>query len=146
MKWLKEDIERGEEQGARMMREVLALANSIEKDIELTMDIPSHNPSGKLPVLDLMMWVETREGEEGSKYQEVMHEYYEKCMVAPRVIHQESALPEKVKRQTLTQEIIRIRKNTSERLRGAKKSEQMTRFNWKMWRSGYGAKSRRRYC
>ena len=41
-----------------------------------------------------------------------MHEYYEKVMVAPRVIGRESALRERVKRETLTQEIIRMQRNT----------------------------------
>ena len=41
-----------------MMREILKMANTIEPDIEVTADIPSENEEGKLPVLDLKMWVE----------------------------------------------------------------------------------------
>ena len=90
----------------------------------------------------MKMWVEDRK-EHGMKYQEVMHEFFEKEMVSPRVIHQQSALAEKVKRTTLTQEIIRIRKNTSKRIREDRKGGQMSRMMWKLWRSGYSEKSRR---
>ena len=69
-----------------------------------------------MPVLDLQMWVEERKTKEGSKYHEIMYEFYEKSMVAPRVIRKDSALSEQVKRQTLAQEIIRIRRNTSEKI------------------------------
>ena len=108
--WHTEDEEKKEKDEIRMMREVLLLANYLEKDIQLTVDTPSDHADGKLPVLDLRMWMETREGERGNQYQEVMHEYYEKEMVAPRVIGKDSALPNKVKITTLTQEIIKIYK------------------------------------
>ena len=127
----------------RIMREVLQLANSIEKDIKLTADTPSDHKEKKLPVLDLQMWVEDRVGENGVTYQEIVHEYYEKDMVAPRVISKESALPDKVKLTTLTQEIIRIRKNTSETVREERKVGQMSRFAMKLMLSGYERKERR---
>ena len=87
----------------------------------MTADTPSDHKEKKLPVLDLQMWVEDRVGENGVTYQEIVHEYYEKDMVAPRVISKESALPDKMKLTTLTQEIIRIRKNTSETVREERK-------------------------
>ena len=41
-----------------------------------------------------------------------MYQFYEKEMVAPRVICKESALPDRVKITTLNPEILRIMKNT----------------------------------
>ena len=67
--WYEEDIEKAEEDDIRMMREVVAMANTLERDIQLTMDVPSTNSDGKLPVLDLKMWIEEREGERGEKYE-----------------------------------------------------------------------------
>ena len=87
--------------------------------------------------------METREGERGNQYQEVIHEYYEKEMVAPRVIGKDSALPSKVKITTLTQEIIRICKNTSRSIRDKVRGKQMTRFSMKLMLSGYNKKERR---
>ena len=135
-----------------MMREVQKMANTIEKDIQLTMDVPSNHPDGKLPVLDLKMWVESRrdgEGEGGRvdegevEHQEIMYQFYEKEMVAPRVIGRESVLPERVKLTTLTQEIIRVKKNTCKPLRKRMEREQMSRFAMKMWLSGYNKRERK---
>ena len=100
--------EKGEAEDKRMMIEVQKMANSLEKDIQLTIDVPSNYEDKKLPVLDLKMWTEDRKNENGGNYQEIMYQFYEKEMVAPRVINKESALPERVKATTLTQEIIRI--------------------------------------
>merc|ERR1711891_115226 len=62
-------------------------------------------------------------------------------MVAPRVINKESALPERVKVTILTQEIIRILRNTSKSVR--KEKDQMSRFSMKMMLSGYTKKDRK---
>ena len=119
------------------------MANSIERDIQLTVDIPSDYSDKKLPVLDLKMWVENRVGERGEEYQEVVHEFFEKEMVAPRLISRESALPTKVKMTTLTQEVIRIRKNTSRVIREKVKVAQMSRFAMKLMNSGYNKNERK---
>ena len=69
------------------MREVRLMANSIEDDIQLTVDVPCENEDNKLPVLDLKMWVEERELENGTgKYEIVLHEFYEKPMASKFVI------------------------------------------------------------
>ena len=74
------------------------------------------------------MWVEDNIGEEGEVYSQVVYEHYEKEMVAKRVIDKDSALPERVKRTTLAQEVIRILRNTSETIREGKKAGQLTKF------------------
>ena len=141
--WKEEDMEKGEEDDLRMMREVVAMGNTLEKDIQLTMDIPSANKDKKLPVLDLKMWIEAREGEGGEKYEEVMYEFYEKSMVSQRVIGKSSALPERVKCTTLAQEVIRILRNTSERIRKERREGQLTNFAVKLKNSGYNERSRK---
>ena len=141
--WYEEDKESTESRETVMMREVLGMANSIEKDIQLTVDTPSNHRDKKLPVLDLKMWVEDRVGERGEEYQEVVHEFFEKEMVAPRLISKESALPTRVKMTTLTQEVIRIRKNTSGSIREKVKVAQMSRFAMKLMLSGYNKTERR---
>ena len=63
--WETEDTVKNEENDTRMMREVLKLANTIEKDIQLTVEVPSEKQDKKLPVLDLKMWVSEKEGKRG---------------------------------------------------------------------------------
>ena len=87
--------------------------------------------------------MEEKENERGGKYDLILHEFYEKKMVTPRVISEGSALPERVKRETLSQEIIRIRRNTHESLREGTRKAQMSRFAWKLYQSGYNATKRR---
>ena len=123
-----------------MMREVLKLTNLIKEDIQLTVDIPSDHQDKKLPVLVLNIWVEDRFGDRGEQYQEIVHEFYEEEMVAPRVIGKESGLPERVKKTTLTQEIIRILKNTSKK---KKKAAMMSRFTMKLKLSRYDKRERK---
>ena len=89
------------------------------------------------------MWVREETGEKGEKFDQIEYEFYEKKMVTPRVIHKESALSERIKRQTLANEIIRIRRNTCETERERLKAEQLTRFAWKLHLSGYDERSRR---
>ena len=64
-------------------------------------------------------------------------------MVTPRVINKDSALSERIKRQTLANEIIRIRRNTCEKERERQKERQLTRFAWKLYLSGYDERSRK---
>ena len=72
-----------------------------------------------------------------------MYQFYEKEMVAPRVIDRESALPERVKNTTLAQEIIRVKRNTCKPLRKRMEKEQMSRFAMKMMLSGYNKRERK---
>ena len=111
--------------------------------MKFTVDGEDDHEDKKLPVLDLKMWMEDRVGAGGEEYQEVLHEFYEKEMVAPRLISEDSALPSKVKLTTLTQEIIRIRKNTSRAIREKVRVPQMSHFAMKMMLSGYDKKMRR---
>ena len=64
-------------------------------------------------------------------------------MVAPRVIRKDSALSERVKRQTLMQEIIRIRSNTNEKIQEERRIQQMSRFSWKLMLAGCDSRSRK---
>ena len=109
----------------------------------MTVEFPSEKTDKKLPVLDLKMWIGERVSSQGVKYSQVDYEFYEKEMVTPRVLNSESALSDRIKRQTLANEIIRIRKNTCENEREKLKSEQMIKFAWKLYLSGYNNKSRR---
>ena len=74
-----------------MMREILKMANTIEEDIKLTANMPSINHEKKLPVLYVKIWEEERQTDRGVKYNVVMHDFYEKAMVTPRLIGRESA-------------------------------------------------------
>ena len=77
---------------------LLKIANMLDSDIQLTMDVPSLNEGGKLPVLDLNVWI---------KDNIVRHSFYSKLMASPLAIMYKSALPAKQKRESLLQEEFR---------------------------------------
>ena len=112
----------------RTMREFVKLGSSINPDVQLTGDCPSNHSSGKMPALDTQLWV---------KCGKVMFEHYRKPMANPLVMMECSAMPVKVKRTTLTQEVIRIHKNTSKELQTELVVNHLNKFSAMMKASGY---------
>ena len=82
------------------------ISNSLEgeEDIRMTYDTPSLNTSGRMPVLDLQVWVDS---------DFVYFSFYEKPMSSRQVIHNLSALPWTMKKVTLAGEVARRYFNTS---------------------------------
>ena len=86
------------------MNILLDIANTLDKNIQLTGDCPSQNQSKRLPVLDLEIWVEN---------DTVEFSFYQKSMASPYVNLYRSALPTRTKRNSLFQEGIRRLQNIS---------------------------------
>ena len=80
--------------------------NSIHPSIQLTSDFPSNHEDGKMPILDLKVWLRVR-GEANEK-RIVMHEYYYKEVATKALTHARSAMPLSMKRTTITQELLRV--------------------------------------
>ena len=87
----------------RTMREVVNMANSITTMVQFTGDSPSLNKSGKMPLLDLQVLVDNNK---------LWFEHYRKPMANPLLMMNISAMPDIMKRMALTQEVVRIRRNT----------------------------------
>ena len=84
------------------MRVVVNMANSITTMVQFTGDCPSLNESGKMPLLDLQVWVDNNK---------LWFEHYRKQMANPLLMMNISAMPDIMKRTALTQELVRIRRN-----------------------------------
>ena len=96
------------------MEYVQSIANEIHHSIQVTIDYPSKNERGKIPILDLNVWMSTNYNEVDHRTTvNIMHEYYYKEVATKAVINSRAAVPEKMKRTVLTQEIIRILRNCS---------------------------------
>ena len=87
----------------RTMREMVKMGSSLDSMIQLTGDCPSSNENGKMPLLDTQVWVE------GNK---VQYEHYRKPVSNQLLMLEMSAMPAGMKRTVLTQEVVRVRKNT----------------------------------
>ena len=95
----------------RTMAVIKSIGNDIHPSIQLEVDCPSNYDDGKLPILDLKVWVESINGRN-----RILHEFYSKDIASKAVIHARSALSWKQKRTVLTQEILRVMLNCSEEI------------------------------
>ena len=87
----------------RILREV---ADSLEENIQFTTDSPENHPGGRMPVLDLKVWI----GIVGEK-PVMFHTFYKKEVVLRYI--KRSAMSMAVKRNTLIQEALRRLRNVS---------------------------------
>ena len=78
------------------------IANTINSNIQVTVDSPELNPDGKMPVLDLKIWISEYEG-----IPQISHTFYRKPVSSPYTILKRSAVSESVKRSTIFQEGLR---------------------------------------
>ena len=113
-------IEQNLEPDKRCILLFQSTGNSIHPFVRLEVDYPSRHEDGKLPILDLKVWIEKRtrvgDGGQGRDVQVVLHEFYYKDVASKSVINARSALPWGCKRTILTQEVLRILLNCSREL------------------------------
>ena len=119
----------------RTMRVLNQVANTIDVDIKLTIDCPSLNPTGKLPCLDLQLWINN----DGL----IQHEFFSKPMSSPLLILRRSAVSSSVKRTTCFQEAVGRLRSCSKELDWDAKAGHLTKFCWQMMISGYPESYRR---
>ena len=105
------------------------MMNSICDFLVLTMESGDDFPGGRLPTLDLNIWV----GEDNV----TRYIFFEKPMASSMVIQRRSAMPENMRVSTLTQEVIRRMMNTSEKLEQSERNEVIDVYGKKLVNSGY---------
>ena len=110
------------------------LANLISPGmIQMEVDYPSNHLGGKLPILDLEVWVE------GAK---VLHRFYKKSMATKMVILARSAIPTSSKRSILIAEALRRMLNCHPDLPRKEKADYLTEFCVRMADCGHSQRSR----
>ena len=118
----------------RTMKIVTAVGNSIHESTQLEYDCPSMHDDGKMPILDLKVWV--------NETNVIKHEFYAKDVSSKSVIHRNSALPDTVKRTVLSQEALRRLLNCSRDLPWNEKAKHLTEFSLRLHFSGYDKRFR----
>ena len=142
-----------ETQGMKMFQEI---GNGISKSIKLEIDHPANHNEGKMPLLDVKVWLQESEeitdedetlnntdDKERNKKKRIMYEHYRKEMASKMTIHARSALPHNQKRNILTQEVIRILKNCSQELPWEIKAKHIEDLSVRMQFSGHNKKMRK---
>ena len=106
------------------------LANTIAPGmIKMEVDYPSNHHNGRLPILDLEVWVD-----EDNK---VLHQFYKKSMATTMVVLARSALPASAKRSILVAEGLRRLLNCHPDLPNTMKAGFLTEFNLRMKECGH---------
>ena len=108
---------------------VLQIANSIWENIQFTMEVPSDNESGYIPVLDMQVGI--------NQVGQITRKFYSKPMNTPYTILARSAHSWQTKRATLTQEGVRRMLNTSTNTPQSERNQILTDWDLKMNLSGY---------
>ena len=114
----------------RTARILSDIGNSIFNFLQFTVDCPSSNASGWMPLLA----TEVRVAENNT----IDYKFYEKPISSRYVMMRNSAMSARVKMNTLTQEVIRRLRNTRNTLPWSQfQAPILTEFSKKMARSGY---------
>ena len=108
------------------------LANSVSKDLKFTVDYPSANVNGKIPILDTEMWIEDNDEKSVIRYR-----YYEKPMIPNRVIENESAVPWTMRKPILVAEGLRRLLRCNIDTPWVELKEHLQKYCWKLFNSGY---------
>ena len=116
----------------RTMRVIQQVASHIHPSIRSTIDCPSRHADGKMPSLDVKMWIE-----EIDQQRKIVYEHYEKVMTTKAVIHAKSALPMQTKRTVMTQEVLRILLHCSKHVQWERICSHINKFTKKLQFSGY---------
>ena len=132
---MQEEINRDREENTdvRTAREIRKMANTIAEAIQWEEAVPSTSPGGKLPILDLQCWTKELPQENTIVY----YEFYRKPMANRLLMLHQSAMPDKIKRTTLSQEVIRILRNCHPDLSWQQKLTHLNRLTERMRDSGY---------
>ena len=115
---------------ASIMQEV---ANGVCDFIQVETDYPSCHDNGLMPILDLAVQMEDNM---------VTYRHYRKEMANFKLIMKNSAMPFKMTKTCLVQEVVRILRNTSRRLNESVKTHYLNEFSLRMKESGYDANMR----
>ena len=76
--WKTDTDDDGDERTATVLA---TIANSIDSNIQVTTDWPSKHPSGRMPVLDLELWIEEYDG-----IPKVNYSFYKKSVASEYIM------------------------------------------------------------
>ena len=119
------------ENDARAYSVLHDIANSINKSIQMEPDHPSLHSDGRVPVLDLSVWIYTDN--------HIQYSFYKKAISSPFLMMYRSAVSGRTKRTSLIQERIRRQVNMSPGVSQEERNEVMSRYMHAMMISVYYA-------
>ena len=137
--WLTADMESGQSQEERSMEVVRSAAEDVVGWLHFTIDLPDMHNNGKVPMLDLEVWVDHREVEEGQEPRAdvLTWNFYEKPSASARVLRATSAYSWRSKIVCMNMEVFRRHRNTSRQASLVHRLGIIQKFVCKLRLSGY---------
>ena len=138
--WEKDDIKLGLTDEKRTVAVVRDMMNSIFRNIQVTVEVPGDFDDNKLPVLDFKCWVQDDDKKQDATPEmprKLLYTFFEKKMNYKYAIRKSSAMPENMKVNSLTNDMIRRMKNTSELLGQPERNAVVDSYAARLLRSGY---------
>ena len=114
-----------DKRAAKVLKDV---ANSVISMIVMEEDFPTNHPSGRLPILDLEVWVVDNL---------IRHQFYKNSMASRKVVQASSAFSTGMKHSILVEEGLRRLRNCSPELLWAKKIKFLNMFSSDLRYSGH---------
>ena len=121
------------------MTEVKRMADSVDPSLKVTTDCKGNHADGRLPVLDLKVWI----GKDENGNNKVLYSHYMKEVASRATIHWRSSHSNELKRNVMINEILRIFRNCSEDIPWNETSEHVSHYMKRMQFSGYPESVRR---
>ena len=113
---------------SRTRRIILDSMNSILDFLTFTLESPSDFPDGKLPTLDINVWIEAME---------IWYQFFQKPMSNNVVLQEKTALSDNVKLSSLTEEVVRRLKHTRYELPDSYRMDTLEDLSQRMSNSGH---------
>ena len=129
-----EDLENDISDENRTINELVKAMCSLVDYLVFEGEGPDMFENRKLPTLDTELWYD-------AELNEVLYSFFEKPMCPNKVLQKSTALPETCLRSSLTQEVVRRLKNTSESLPKTHVSGILSKFSQKLVNSGHSIRS-----
>ena len=134
------DRMRGEKRdgnGKKVAAMCRGIADSVCEMLKFEEDAGENYEDGKLPILDLRVWLDRNEG------CRIMHEFYKKPMATKYTLRKGTAYPKEKVRAVLVEEVMRRLRNCSPELSKERKGEFLTEYAKEMQNSGHREALRR---
>ena len=123
------ELDEGKEVDELTMEVFKQVANSVDEDIEVEIDFPSKNEDKMMPILDMKMAMNSEN--------KVFYKFYRKPQSNSRIMMARSALSDKLKRSTMSNEAMRRLMCCSPNLDDRERVKVMEDFAKLMKKSGY---------
>ena len=125
----------------RTMRKLQDIGNSIHTSIQVTIDFPSNNQNGRMPVLDTEHWLQDVMVD-GVPKRQILHSHYSKPMSNAFVTHRDSAMATRTKESVLVADLTRVMRNISLQCETEERRGKIQHYMARLQYSGYNMEER----